>query len=110
MASLFDRVLHKHKARSTGELVARAGSALDKLGIGGAAVLGGQPGGPPTRSGSGSGDGGGLALPLSPATEKLMDEVGRLLAAMKVRAADRKWAPPEGGRRAGAAGWRSSST
>jgi len=83
-------VLHKHKAKSTAELVARTGAALEKCGIesaaaGGAAAVAG-PGAVP-RATSGSGDvgaglGGGGAVPLSPASEKWMDEVGRLLGAM----------------------------
>ena len=91
MTSLLDRVLHKHKAKSTAELVARTGAALEKcFGIEGSAAAGapGAPGGVP-RTASGSGDGGGalgggLVSP-TPASEKWMDEVGRLLGAMKVR-------------------------
>ncbi len=84
MASLLDRVLHKHKAKSTAELVARTGAALEKCGIVEGGAAGGAAGAVPR---TGSGDGAGLAsgMPPSPASEKWMDEVGRLLGTMKVR-------------------------
>lgn len=85
MASLLDRVLHKHKAKSTAELVARTGAALDKCGIEGG---GGGGGGGVHLTASGSGDGGLGIMPASPASEKWMEEIGRLLGAMKVRARD----------------------
>ncbi len=93
MASLLDRVLHKHKAKTTAELVARTGAALEKCRIDGSAGSGGVP-----RTASGSGDGWlaaqGGGMPPSPASEKWMDEVGRLLGAMKVRKREGKKGVP----------------
>jgi hypothetical protein len=53
--SLLDRVLHKHKARSSAELVSRAASVLDALDVW-----------------------------HGPSPDKQLDEAGRLLGAIKV--------------------------
>lgn len=74
--SFLDRVLHKHKAKSTAELVSRAVTALDKLevdelGTGGASSAGGGTGG------GGSG--------VQSEHDRSREEVARALSAMKVR-------------------------
>jgi len=67
--SFLDRVLHKHKAKSTAELVSRAVTALDKL------EVSDDAGGPSALSGS---SGGGIEH------DKSREEVARALSAMKV--------------------------
>lgn len=69
--SFLDRVLHKHKAKSTAELVSRAVTALDKLEVGDA-------GGGPSAPGGGSGSSG-------IEHDRSREEVARALSAMKVR-------------------------
>jgi hypothetical protein len=70
--SFLDRVLHKHKAKSTAELVSRAVTALDKLEVFEDGAGGG--GGPSSASGGGGID-----------HDKSREDVARALSAMKVR-------------------------
>lgn len=76
--SFLDRVLHKHKAKSTAELVSRAVTALDKLEVD---DLGGAPSSAASGGGGGSGIGGGMQSE----HDRSREEVARALSAMKVR-------------------------
>lgn len=70
--SFLDRVLHKHKAKSTAELVSRAVTALDKLEVDEL----GAGGGASASGGGGSG--------VQSEHDRSRDDVARALSAMKV--------------------------
>ena len=79
--SFLDRVLHKHKAKSTAELVSRAVTALDKL-----EVDEGLAGTSAASAGGGIlGGGGGSGSSLQSDHDRSREEVARALSAMKVR-------------------------
>ena len=79
--SFLDRVLHKHKAKSTAELVSRAVTALDKL------EVDDFVGGGPSSASAGGGDrgGGSGSGGMQSEHDRSREEVARALSAMKVR-------------------------